>query len=77
MIKFLRKKLTKLGENVDKQEVFNASISEMIKKLEIEENSDYEEIDNKKEDDSNREVNNKDDLIKKGSPNLMKIKKWQ
>ena len=48
----------------------------MIKKLEIEENSDYEEIDNK-EDDSNREVNNKDDSDQKGSPNLMKIKKWQ
>ena len=76
MIKFLRKKLTKLKKNVDKQEVFNASISEMIKKLEIEENSDYEEIDNKK-DDSNREVNNKDDSDQKKSPNLMKIKKWQ
>ena len=63
--KIFKKKINEIRENVDKQEVFNAYISEMIKKLEIEENSDYEEIDNKKEDDSNREVNNKDDSDQK------------
>ncbi len=63
--KVFKKKISKIKENVDKQEFFNASISEIIKKLEIEENSDYEEIDNKKEEDSNKEVNNKDDSDQK------------
>ena len=34
-------------------------------------------MDNKQEDDNNKEVSNKDDSDQKKSPNLMKIKKWQ
>ena len=33
-------------------------------------------MDNKKEDDNNKEVNNKDDTDQKRESNLMKIRKW-
>ena len=41
------------------------AISEIIKKLEIEENSDYEEMENKKEDDDNKDLSNKDEFRSK------------
>ena len=63
--KAFKTKIKKIKENVDKQEIFNAAISEIIKKLQIEETSDYEEMDNKKEDDNNKEVSNKDDSDQK------------
>ena len=63
--KAFKSKISKIKENVDKQEIFNSAISEIIKKLEIEETSDYEEMDNKKEDDNNKEVSNKDDSDQK------------
>jgi len=63
--KVFKVKINKIKENIDKQEIFNATISEIIKKLEIEEVSDYEEMDNKKEDDNNKEVSNKDDSEQK------------
>ena len=75
--KVFKKKISKIKENVDKQEVFNASISEIIKKLEIEENSDYEEIDNKKRKTAIKRLIIRMTPIKRGSLNLMKIKKWQ
>ncbi len=62
--KAFKTKLTKIKENVNKQEAFNSTISEIIKKLDIDEASDYEEMDNKKEDDD-KEVSNKDDAEQK------------
>ena len=63
--KVFKDKISNIKENTNKQDIFNAAISELIKKLEIEETSDYEEMDNKKEEDSNKEVNNKDDSDQK------------
>ena len=63
--KAFKAKINKIKENVNKQEIFNEAISEIIKSLEIEETSDYEEIDNKKEDDKNKEVTNKEDSDQK------------
>ncbi len=63
--KVFKAKINKVKENVNKQEVFNATISEIINKLEIEDSSDYEEMDNKKEEDDNKEVNNKDNSEQK------------
>ncbi len=63
--KIFKTKINKIRENIDKQEAFNAAISEIIKKMEIEETSDYEEMDNKKEEDNNNEVSNKDDIDQK------------
>ena len=63
--KVFKTKINKIRENIDKQEAFNAAISEIIKKMEIEETSDYEEMDNKKEEDNNNEVSNKDDIDQK------------
>tara|TARA_Y200000002_G_scaffold290649_1_gene244759 strand:- start:1410 stop:3203 length:1794 start_codon:yes stop_codon:yes gene_type:complete len=60
-----KKKINKIKENVHKQEIFNEAISEIIKNLEIEETSDYDEMDNKKEDDNNKEVSNKEDSDQK------------
>ena len=63
--KAFKTKISKIKENIDNQKIFNAAISEIIEKLEIEETSDYEEIDNKKEEDKNKEINNKDDSDQK------------
>ena len=63
--KIFKVKINKIKENIDKQEIFNATISEIIKKLDIEDASDYEEMDNKKEDDNNKEVSNQDDSVRK------------
>ena len=63
--KAFKTKINKIKENIDKQEIFNAAISEIIKNLEIENTSDYEEVDNRKEDDNNKEVSNKDDSDQK------------
>ncbi len=63
--KVFKGKIDKIKEYINKQDIFNAEISELIKKLEIEETSDYEEMDNKKEDDNNKEVSNKDDTDQK------------
>ncbi len=63
--KVFKAKINKIKENVDNQEIFNAAISEIIKKLEINDVSDYEEMDNKKEEDNNKEVSNKDDTDQK------------
>ena len=63
--KVFKAKIHDIKENIKKQEVFNSAISEIIKKLAIEEASDYEEMDNKKDDDNNKEVNNKDDSDQK------------
>ena len=63
--KAFKAKITKIKENINKQEIFNETISEIIKKLEIEETSDYEEMENKKEEDSNKEVSNKDNADQK------------
>ena len=63
--KVFKTKISKIKENVDNQEIFNAAISEIIKKLEIDDVSDYEEMDNKKEEDNNKEVSNKDDSDQK------------
>ena len=75
--KVFKANINKIKENISHQENFNSTISEIIKKLEIEETSDYEEMDNKKDDDSNKEVSNKEDSDQKKNQNLMKIKKWQ
>jgi len=63
--KVFKVKINKIKDSVEKQEVFNATISEIIKKLDIEDSSDYEEIDNKKDDDNNKEVSNKEDTDQK------------
>ena len=63
--KAFKTKINKIKDSINNQEIFNSAISEIIKKLEIEETSDYEEIDNKKEDEKNKEVNNKDDTDQK------------
>mgnify|MGYP001266645687 CR=1 FL=1 len=63
--KVFKAKINKIKENIDKQNIFNAAISELIKKLEIEETSDYEEMDNKQEDDDNKEVSNNDNTDQK------------
>ena len=63
--KAFKVKINKIKDSVEKQEVFNATISEIIKKLDIEDSSDYEEIDNKKDDDNNKEVSNKEDTDQK------------
>ena len=63
--KVFKGKINKIKENIDKQNIFNAAISELIKKLEIEETSDYEEMDNKQEDDDNKEVSNNDNTDQK------------
>ncbi len=63
--KAFKSKINKIKETVKNQEIYNASISEIIEKLEIEETSDYEEMDNKKEEDNNKEVGNKDDADQK------------
>ena len=63
--KVFKLKINEIRENIAKQDVFNASISDLIKKLDIEDSSDYEEMDNKKEDDNNKEVSNKDDSNQK------------
>ncbi len=63
--KVFKARINKIKENVDKQEIFNATISELIEKLQIDEASDYEEMDNKKEDDNNKEVSNKDETDQK------------
>ena len=75
--KVFKTEIGKIKQNANKQELFNAAISEIIQKLEIEETSDYEEIDNQKEEENNKEVNNKDDTNKKKNLNLMRIQKWQ
>ena len=61
MDKIFKTKINKIKENLNNQEVFNSYVSDLIKKLEIEDKSDYEEIDNKKEDNDNKEFNNKDE----------------
>ena len=58
-------KINKIRENIDKQEIFNAIISKLLEKLEIDETSDYEEIDNKKDDEKNKEMSNKDETDQK------------
>ena len=63
--KAFKVKINKIKDSVEKQEVFNATISEIIKKLDIEDSSDYEEVDNKKDDDNNKEVSNKEDTDQK------------
>ncbi|MAH89959.1 MAG: cobalamin biosynthesis protein CobT [Candidatus Pelagibacter sp.] len=63
--KAFKTKINKIKDNIDNQKIFNAAISEIIKKLEIEETSDYEEMDNKKEEDKNKEVSNKDESDQK------------
>ena len=63
--KVFKANINKIKENISHQENFNSTISEIIKKLEIEETSDYEEMDNKKDDDSNKEVSNKEDSDQK------------
>ncbi len=63
--KAFKVKINKIKDSVEKQEVFNATISEIIKKLDIEDSTDYEEIDNKKDDDNNKEVSNKEDADQK------------
>ena len=59
--KVFKNKIKKIKDCTNNQEIFNASISEIIKNLEIDEASDYEEMDNKKEEDNNKEVSNKDE----------------
>ena len=44
--KAFKTKICKIKENANNQEIFNEAISEIIKSLEIEETSDYEEMDN-------------------------------
>ncbi len=63
--KVFKANINKIKENISHQENFNSTISEIIKKLEIEETSDYEEMDNKKDDDSNKEVSKKEDSDQK------------
>ncbi len=63
--KAFKTKINKIKDSIYNQEIFNSAISEIIKKLEIDETSDYEEIDNKKEDDKNKEVSNKDESDQK------------
>ncbi len=63
--KAFKTKINKIKDNINNQKIFNAAISEIIKKLEIEETSDYEEMDNKKEEDKNKEVSNKDESDQK------------
>ncbi len=63
--KVFKSNINEIKENVNKQKTFNEAISEIIKKLEIEETSDYDEMDNKKEEDNNKEVSNKDDTDQK------------
>ena len=63
--KVFKTKIDEIKQNVNKQDIFNAAISEIIQKLDIEETSDYEEMDNKKEEDNNKEVSNKDDANQK------------
>ena len=65
MDKIFKTKINKIKENLNNQEVFNSYVSDLIKKLEIEDKSDYEEIDNKKEDNDNKEFNNKDESDQK------------
>ena len=62
--KVFKTKINNIKENVNKQSIFNSTISELIKKLDIEDSSDYDEMDNKKEDD-NKEVSNKDETEQK------------
>ena len=63
--KVFKMKINKIRENIDKQEIFNAIISKLLEKLEIDETSDYEEIDNKKDDEKNKEMSNKDETDQK------------
>ena len=63
--KVFKTKIDEIKQNVNKQDIFNAAISEIIQKLDIKETSDYEEMDNKKEEDNNKEVSNKDDANQK------------
>ena len=63
--KVFKVKINTIKESIGDQEVFNSAISEIIKKLDIEDSSDYEEIDNKKEDENNKEISDKDDSDQK------------
>ena len=63
--KVFKTQINKIKKSFNKQDIFNATISEIISKLEIEDSTDYEEIDNKKEEDNNKEVSNKDDSDQK------------
>ena len=63
--KVFKVEINKIKENIDKQDLFNAAISQMLEKLEIDETSDYEEIENKKDEDKNNEISNKDETDQK------------
>ena len=62
--KTFKPKINKIMENIQNQELFNSTISELIRKLDIEDLSEHDEIENKK-DNNNKEVDNKDDSDQK------------
>ena len=63
--KAFKEKINIIRDSLNKQQVFNQAISEIIKKLEIKETSNYEEMENKKEDDDNKDLSNKDESSQK------------
>ena len=60
-----KKKIKVIKEFINSQKAFNSSVSELINKLEIEDLSDYDEMDDKNDDNNNKETNNKEQIDQK------------
>jgi len=57
--KIFKYKLSEVKESINNQKTFNSTVSELIKKLDISDPEDYEDLENKKEN-NDEEVDNKD-----------------
>ena len=62
--KTFKSRINKILDNIENQELFNSTVSELIKKLDINDPADHDEIDNKK-DNNDKEVDDKDNSDQK------------